>query len=148
MSQDNVELLMGLFAGPEVDIVQIFRNEELWAATAQGFAVHLHPNFEVVVRGGPEGDQTFAGQDGFKAFWLDWLAPYDTYRQKIDEAIDLGEPVLLLIRDFGRLEGSLEEVQGNHGAIWTVRDGKITRAEFYADDYEALKAAGLADRRP
>jgi hypothetical protein len=63
---------------------------------------------------------------------------------KRPNAIDLGEPVLLLIRDFGRLEGSKEEVQGNHAAVWTVRDRKITRAEFYADHNEALEAMGLA----
>ncbi len=28
-------------------------------------------------------------------------------------------------------------------AVWTVRDGKITRAEFYANRAEALDAVGL-----
>ena len=113
------------------------------AATVESLAPHFHSGFETVVRGGPEGDQTYAGLDGFRAFWLDWLAPYATYRQKIEKAMDLGEPVLLLIRDFGRLEESEEEVQGNHAAVWTVRDGKITRAEFYANRAEALDAVGL-----
>jgi ketosteroid isomerase-like protein len=143
MSQENVDFLMALFVGIEVDFVQSFRNDDLWAATVQFFAPHLHPEFETVVRGGPASDQTFAGLDGFRAFWLEWLAPYATYRQKIEKAIDLGEPVLLLIRDFGRLEGSKEEVQGNHAAVWTVRDGKVTRAEFYADRTTALEAVGL-----
>jgi ketosteroid isomerase-like protein len=144
MSQENVDLLMALF-GAEADIVQIFRDDDLWAATVQVLAPHLHPEFETVVRGGPEGDQTYAGLEGFRAFWLAWLTPYATYRQKIDKAIDLGEPVLLLIRDFGHLEGSKEEVQGNHAAVWTIRDGKITRAEFYAARTEALKAVGLEE---
>jgi ketosteroid isomerase-like protein len=143
VSQENVDLLMALFAGIELDVVPGFRDDDLWAATVQVLGSHLHPEFETVVRGGPEGDQTYAGLDGFRAFWLAWLTPYATYRQKIDEAIDLGEPVLLLIRDFGRLEGSEEEVQGNHAAVWTVRDGKITRAEFYANRAEALDALGL-----
>jgi ketosteroid isomerase-like protein len=142
MSQENVDLLMALF-GAEEDIAQRLRNDDLWAATVQVLGSHLHPEFETVVRGGPDGDQTYAGLDGFRAFWLAWLAPYATYRQKIDKAIDLGEPVLLLIRDFGRLEGSKEEVQGNHAAIWTVRGGKVTRAEFFADRTEALTAAGV-----
>ena len=144
MSQENVDLLMSLVArGEGVDIAQGLQNDDLWAATVEVFAPHLHPAFETVVRGGPVGDQTFAGLDGFRAFWLDWLAPYATYRQKIDKAIDLGEAVLLLIRDFGRLQGSVEEIQGNHAAVWTVRAGKITRAEFYADRTDALKAVGV-----
>jgi ketosteroid isomerase-like protein len=86
---------------------------------------------------------TYTGLDGFRAAWLDWLKPWVAYRSEIEEAIDCGDRVLLLVRDFGRKEGSDVEVRSNYASIWTVHDGKIARAEFYPDRTEARKAAGL-----
>jgi ketosteroid isomerase-like protein len=51
--------------------------------------------------------------------------------------------VLVLVRAFGRLEGSQGEVENTSASVWTVREGKIARVEFYIDRAEALKAAGL-----
>jgi hypothetical protein len=48
-------------------------------------------------------------------------------------------------RDFGRREGSMEEVRGNNAAIWTVRDQKVARAEFCPQRSEAFAAVGLAE---
>jgi ketosteroid isomerase-like protein len=145
MSQENVALVMGLLDTPEVDVVQVYRDDALFARAVDAFSPHLDPGFEMTVRGGPAGDQTFVGTDGFKAFWQDWLTPFATYRQEIEQAVDLGDTVLLLIRDFARLEGSGEEVRGDHAAVWSVRNGKIARAEFYATRSEALKGVGLVE---
>jgi ketosteroid isomerase-like protein len=54
-------------------------------------------------------------------------------------------PVLLLVRDYARRPGSAAELQSENAAIWTVRDGKVARAEFYPNRAEALKAVGLED---
>jgi ketosteroid isomerase-like protein len=88
---------------------------------------------------------THSGLDGFRAAWLDWLKPWVAYRSEVEEAIDCGDRVLLLVRDSGRKEGSDAEVQSNNAAIWTVHDGRIARVEFYTDRREARRAAGLAD---
>jgi ketosteroid isomerase-like protein len=76
---------------------------------------------------------------------LDWLKPWVAYRSEVEEAIDCGDRVLLLVRDFGRREGTDVEVRSNNAAIWTVDDGKIARAEFYTDRSEALKDVGLKE---
>lgn len=46
-------------------------------------------------------------------------------------------------RDLGRREGSTQEVELLGAAVWTIRNGKIVRAEFYPDRAEALEAVGL-----
>ncbi|HEX3510195.1 MAG TPA: nuclear transport factor 2 family protein [Solirubrobacteraceae bacterium] len=145
MSQENVALIMGLLDTPEVDVAQVYQDEALFAAAVETVSPYLDPGFAVTVRGGPAGDQTFVGVLGFKAFWQDWLTPFESYRQEIDRAVDLGDRVLLLIRDFARLKGSDEEVRGDHAAVWSIRDGKITAAEFYASRSEALDAVGLSE---
>jgi ketosteroid isomerase-like protein len=144
----NVELVRELQPGPDVDVAQLFRDDEMWAAFADAAASFFDRNFECVLGGGdhdPFGGAAYVGQDGLRAGWLDWLAPWASYRTEIEEVIDVGERVLVLIRDFGRREGSEQEVEVIGAAVWTVGDGKVARAEFYADRAEALKAVGLPE---
>jgi ketosteroid isomerase-like protein len=68
-----------------------------------------------------------------------------TYRTEIEEGIDLGDRVLLRLRDFGRRAGSSQEVKLTAAAVWTVHGGKVARIDFYATRAEALKAVGLAE---
>jgi ketosteroid isomerase-like protein len=145
MSQENVDLVMRLFNTPELNLVQVYRDETLFAAALETAGPYLSPDFTVIVHGGPEGDMTFVGTDGFREFWKQWLAPYVTFRQEIIRAVDLGDSVLLLVHDFARLAGSDEEMRGGTAAVWSVRDGKIALAEFYATHSEALKAVGLEE---
>jgi ketosteroid isomerase-like protein len=77
--------------------------------------------------------------------WRDWLSPWESYHAHLEDAIDCGEKVLIIVRDSGRREGSTAWVDSHNAAIWTIRDGKIARAEFYADRDWARKEAGLAD---
>jgi ketosteroid isomerase-like protein len=146
MSQENVEIVMGLLPAPEVDFVPLFRDDRKAASSAEAIAHLLDQEFEVAIRGMPDGEKTYAGLDGLREFWLDWLAPWTTYRQEVEEAIDLGDRVLLIIHDFGRSEGSTQEVKGETAGLWSVRDGRIARAEFYLSHAAALEALGLSEQ--
>jgi ketosteroid isomerase-like protein len=73
---------------------------------------------------------------------LDWLAPWTAFRYEVMDAEDHG--VLNVIRILARLDGSAQEVNMIVAWILTVRDGKLTRAEVYADKAEALEAVALA----
>ena len=143
MSQRNVEFILRVQPRLEVDLAQLFRDEQRWARFTTTAAQIYHSDF--VSAGTMFGvETTLAGLDGLREFWLDWLAPWAMYRTEAKEAIDLGERVLVLSRSFGRLEGSAQEVEGAPAAVWSVRDGKIARAEFYTSREVALEAAGLA----
>jgi ketosteroid isomerase-like protein len=54
------------------------------------------------------------------------------------------EKTVVLVRDYGLRKGSDAEVAVRAAAVWTVREGKVARAEFYADRAEALEAVGLS----
>jgi hypothetical protein len=125
MSQESVELVRGLQPASDVDWAQLVRDDELWAMATEAVAPYVHPDCEFVVRGLPDGATAYAGLDGFRALWLDWLLPWATYRVEVQEAIDLGERVLLLYHAFGRREGGTQEVKSKIAGVWTVRDGKI-----------------------
>jgi ketosteroid isomerase-like protein len=145
VSQENVDLVLAFQLGPEVDIARLFRDDAMWAATTEALAAFYHPDGESVFPDLIGGGKTYIGPDGFRTGWLDWLAPWETYRAEVQKAIDLGDQVLLLVRDYARREESAAELQSENAAVWTVRDGKIARAEFYPDRAEALKAVGLEE---
>lgn len=144
MSRENVELVLRMQVRPDWDVAHLFRDENRRTAMAETIARFVHSDFECVIRRF-DAEKTYVGSEGLTAIWLDWMAPWATYRTEIEEAIDLGDQVLLLVRDFGRREESTQEVELTAAAVWTVRDGKITRAEFYPTRNEALKAVGLRE---
>ncbi len=124
-------------------MAHLFRDDAAFAAMTKVVAPKLHPDFEVVGIEPTRGETIYRGLDGLRAFNLDWLSPWETYRAEIVDAKDLGDRVLLFVRDFGRREGSSQDVVQDAGSVWTLREGKVARAEFYADRAEALKAAGV-----
>jgi ketosteroid isomerase-like protein len=85
------------------------------------------------------------GLDGLRAAWLGWMEPWLTYRTEIKQALDGGDRVLVLVHDYGRRERLSEEVKIDGSGVWTVSDGKIARAEFFAHRSEAFKVAGLSE---
>jgi ketosteroid isomerase-like protein len=134
-----VELIVGLQPAREVDIAQLLRDE----AARSALAPLIAPDFEAVAIDALRGETTYRGIDGLRELWQDWLSPWEAYRTEIEETRDLGDRVLLLVRDFGRRTGSTQEVALNAAAVWTVREGKIVRAEFHTDRTTALEAVGL-----
>ena len=144
MSQENVELILALQPASDVDLVELHRNEEAWAAWSENLARHAHPDFECA-RPSVPGGEVHRGRDGLRALSLDWLTPWTTYRSSVEEAINCGDRVLTLQRSYARLADSAQEVELTPGNVWTVRNGKIARVEYYADRAEALKAVGLEE---
>jgi ketosteroid isomerase-like protein len=145
MSRENVELVTDLQPAPDVDIAELFRSDELSSALAAAAAPLFHPDFESVPPGVPGTERVHVGFDGLRAAWLGWMEPWLTYRTEIKQAFDAGDRVLLLTNDYGRREGVAREVKIDGSAVWTVSDGKIARAEFFADRSEAFGVAGLTE---
>jgi ketosteroid isomerase-like protein len=153
VSAENVELVRRLQPGPGVDIAAMFRDERAADSLLEGLAPLVHPDVEV---GGDIGTERiamtsadrgapYAGLERLRAAWLQWLAPWATYRTEVEDVVDAGDRVVVLVRDFARVDPDAPEVSQKGASLWTVRDGKVARAEFYADRAEGLRAAGLAD---
>jgi ketosteroid isomerase-like protein len=144
MSQESVELVLGLRLARDGDFVQRVRDDDLWGSWSEAAAAGFRRDFKTTVSLlGVE--RTYSGMDGFRAFWLDWLAPWVSYRIEIVQAADCGDRVLVLVRDFGRRDGSTDEVTADNASVWTIDDGKIGRIDFFPSHDEALKAVGLEE---
>lgn len=141
MSAENVDLIRSFQPGPEVDLVALFSDDGSTARLAEALGHVVGPAFECALRF-PGAEPTFyLGLDGLRACWLDWLAPWASYRTEIEELIDAGDQVVVVGRDYARREHGAPEVRLTFAGVWTLRDGLAIRAEFYADRAEGLAAA-------
>jgi hypothetical protein len=146
VSRENVELVLSFQPRPDQDMALLFRDEDTWAAVKSAIAPRFHLHFECIFRGLPGDDgKAYPGLEGLRAFWLEWMAPWASYRTEIDRVVDLGGRVLVLTHDFGRREGSAHEAKLAGGSIYTLHAGKVTRSEHFPSRDEALGAVGLAE---
>ena len=76
---------------------------------------------------------------------MDWLEPWATYYVRVDEMIEAGDRVAVLVRDHGRRHGMDVEVELISGSVWTFHDGKIVRVEFHTNREELREAIGLGN---
>ena len=144
MSRENVELVKALYPRPGTDIAALFRDEHAFARLREALSPLLTEDFQSVMVF-PGHTRTYEGLEGFRKNWLDWVEPWATYRTSIDELIDAGDRVVLLLRDHGRRKDMDVEVEIIAASICTIREGKMARWEDYADRAEALRAAGLRE---
>jgi ketosteroid isomerase-like protein len=145
VSQENVEVVRGLQPGPDFDITQIVRDDDVNDAWVTVVAPFFHSDFECVMMSPTEGPRTYVGLRGLRTAWTDWTAPWAMYRSEVEQILDAGHRVVVLVRDFGRRQQSSREVAFRAAAVWTLRDAKIVRVEFYPDRHQALKAVGLEE---
>lgn len=144
MSEENVKIVRALYPAPGTDLARMYRDERRWAAASAAVSAYFAQGFKCAAVGYLEADgESFEGLAGLRYLWLEWLTPWESYRTEIEEIADLGDEVLLAVRDFARRAVNAPEVAVSSAAIWTVRDGKVTQITFYADRAKALTDLGL-----
>jgi ketosteroid isomerase-like protein len=103
----------------------------------------LDPNIELVEW--PEGpdQRTYRGHTGAVRAAESWAEAWEWLRNDVDEIVETGDKVLVCGRTFGKGKGSSVEVAIDAFNVYTLRDGKVTRIEFFTKKEPALRAAGL-----
>jgi ketosteroid isomerase-like protein len=142
LPQSNAERLEALMPGPDTDMATLIRDDTLFASLAETFEDLFHPDVVSVPAWRGSG-LTYLGIDGFREMWLDWLEPWASYHVQVDEMFDVGDSVVVLVRDRARRHGMDVEVELVSGSLWTFGEGKIVRVEFYANREELREAVGL-----
>ncbi len=62
-----------------------------------------------------------------------------------EDLIDVGDRVVIMLRDHGRRQDMEVEVEIIAASIATLREGKLARWEDYADRDDVLQAVGLRE---
>ena len=86
---------------------------------------------------------TRQGIDAFGAAADSVEETFEDARVEIDEILDSGDRVIVLATLHGRGRGSGAGVERRQGYIWTFRDGKAIRFEWFNTPDAALTAAGV-----
>lgn len=86
------------------------------------------------------GAGVYRGHEGLRQFFREYYSAWSQIEDAYEELIDAGESVVTVVRARGRGRRSGVEVETSSAAVWTIRDGKVVRVEWFSDRDEALEA--------
>ena len=87
----------------------------------------------------------FHGLKELRSFFRQWYVAWKHVEPDLEELIDAGEKVVSIETTRGRGRTSGANVELAHGAVWTIREGKIAQVVWFGSRAEALEAAGLSE---
>jgi ketosteroid isomerase-like protein len=93
----------------------------------------------------PAEEGSFHGLDAIRDNFEHWKGAWEKLEVTTEEFVDAGDRVLVTAHHPGRGRGSGIEVDTRLYSVYTLRDGKVIRADEYAERTDALEAAGLRD---
>jgi ketosteroid isomerase-like protein len=132
MSRENVEVVASVY--------EAFARRDN-AAPFAAYAPDIEWDMSRGLAEGPGG--VYHGHDGVRKFFGDLLAAFSVIDFTVEEITEVGDRVIATVHEryVGRTSGV--EVDRRHYAVFTIRDGKVTRLCTYLDRAEALEAVGL-----
>jgi ketosteroid isomerase-like protein len=133
MSQENVEFVRNVYAMLDGG------DAEPWDLLPQDFVFDFSRRLI--------DPQVLRGANQASAFYREVTAPWaDGARVTVEELVDAGNRVLVLIRFGGRGKISGADVEALVWNLWSFRDGKPVQWTYFGDDRAgAVKAAGLSE---
>jgi ketosteroid isomerase-like protein len=145
MSQENVELLKGIFSAYEgLDFVALMRDTDPADLRAAYEAIY-HPDIEIVWVDTSPDSGPFNGIDEALRAFEDWFASFEEFYMRTTEYLDAGDEVVVTATTPGRGKGSGAQVEMTVYWVIAVKDGKIATLHEYSTKAGALEAAGLSE---
>src|SRR5262245_34613223 len=133
MSRENVEVVRAIF--------EAFNRGGIEAALS-----YFDPEVEWI--GPPEWleEHLYKGHDGMRKIAGVWGENFDEYRLDLEKLIDVGDAVVVLVYQRGRITVSGDVIEQAIGYQWRVRNRKTVRVQVHFAWEEALEAAGLSEQ--
>jgi ketosteroid isomerase-like protein len=105
----------------------------------------LHPDIEYVNPPGAVEPGTRRGIAAYEHIMRSMHESFEDVRIEVREILDAGDQVVVLATFIARGRSSGAQRQHEDGYVWTVRDGKAVRFQWFNDPAKALKAVGLRE---
>lgn len=105
------------------------------------------PDVELDLTGFPvfaTDERMYRGHTGLRRLFAEWREVWEGADSELKDVIGAGGRVVTVYsyRGRGRLSGlAVEEL---FAAVWTLRDGKVIRVQWFTEREEAFQAAGLS----
>lgn len=138
MSQEKVEVVRRIFeASAHRDVEAIFT---LYDPQVE-FDGSRHRWAEVM-----GGEVQWTGHAALRRFFARYYEMWEGFEFEIEELLDVGGYVISVVtsRARGRSSGIVVE-WAEQVAIWTIREGKAVRVEWFSSREDAVEAVGLLD---
>jgi ketosteroid isomerase-like protein len=134
MSQEDVDIVRRGFEG--------FNRGDIEAVVEM-----CHPAIEWFPPAELPGVSTYHRHQGVREAARDMLDVFGGLQAEPEELIDAVDLVVVLFRwrGHGRGSGVSLDLVGEQAAVFTMRNGKAIRAQWYIDRTDALEAAGLKE---
>jgi uncharacterized protein len=132
MSQENVEIVRRIYT--------------CWTpGSSPPESNLLHPDIEWVNPSDALEPGTRTGIEAFASITKGLDDTISDFRMDVERLIDAGDRVVVIATMRGRGSASGVDIERRHGSIWTVRDGKAVRFQWFYEPAEALEAVGLPE---
>ena len=131
MSEENVEIVH--------QVLQAWNRRDFDEAVrraAEDVELHFIGGFADLI------GEEFDGHEGLLRFWRDILGTLGG-QVAVESSLDAGERVAVISTVEGAGAESGAPVTLRFGQVWSFRDGKVIRVDFYYEPSEALEALGL-----
>jgi uncharacterized protein len=89
--------------------------------------------------------QTFHGHEGLEQGMAQTIEVWDDFSAELRETRDLDDHVLASLRWWGRGPTSGMQMEVDICALYTFRNGKVVRLQFFSSEQQALDAVGLSE---
>jgi uncharacterized protein len=122
------------------DLYDAWRSDEPEAAPL----AFLDDDFEYVNPAYAIHPGTRHGKDGWITAIRNLSDSFESWRHVPGEMIDAGERVVVMTTFQACGRGSSVDLEKFEPHIWTLREGKVIRFQWFNDRDEALEAAGIA----
>jgi hypothetical protein len=138
MSQENVELVKGAYAG-------LAQHDALgdWSWFFDEFAspnIELQPNERFF-----DARPTYHGEEGWARFWRDFADAWESWSFDTVDFVDANNAVIVVCRTTGKGRGSGVAVTMDEFHVWWIRSGRMARGIGTSDRAEAFEIAGLEE---
>jgi ketosteroid isomerase-like protein len=148
MPMENVEVVREAFRlwglKPEGGLapIDLDRLEEVFEGDTTAATELFDPEVELHPPEGAIGGSIQRGYQGIVQNWRDLLATFDEFLIDPLEFQEVGEQVVVLQRNIGRMREV--EVDEAHSVLFTLRDRRISRIQVFASPEGGLEAASAA----
>lgn len=102
----------------------------------------LHDEVEIHDHDIPDRAE-YRGHEGFTRWLRDWAEPWSDWSMDVEEMIDAGDRVVLVLHMHAIGRASGVELDRVDSLVYGFRDGKIARLDYFNSREQGLEAAGV-----
>jgi ketosteroid isomerase-like protein len=123
------------------DIEHLLRGMKHYQRTGEPLWGDMDPEIQVHAHDILDAPTVYRGHDGWRKWEADFASTFESYSFDTDELIDAGAGKVVQVgRLSARGRGSGVPVERLDALVWTIRDGKTVRLDYYNSRDKALDA--------